>query len=219
MKIKAVIPVRGGSERVLNKNNRSFAGSNLLAYKIRTLLACEKLDGVLVNSDSDILLDIAKSEGAEIHKRDPYFASGTVPMNEVYENMAQVMNCDIILHAPATSPLVKSSTYDQLIDRYLERDTSKYDSLNTVSDVKEFLWQGNAPLNFDLNAIPKSQDLPDVVAFNWAAGIISRDLMISRKSVVGFRPDLVRLSHEEAFDIDTNEQFEFADFLYRKNRL
>ena len=59
--IKALIPVRAGSQRVKNKNIRPFADSSLLEIKIKQMQRIKELDGVIVNSDSDEMLDIAKS--------------------------------------------------------------------------------------------------------------------------------------------------------------
>ena len=53
MSIKALIPVRSGSQRVINKNMRPFAGSSLLEIKIRQMLRIPELDGVVVNSNDD----------------------------------------------------------------------------------------------------------------------------------------------------------------------
>ncbi|GAA5118457.1 acylneuraminate cytidylyltransferase family protein [Luteolibacter yonseiensis] len=219
MIIKAIVPVRAGSQRVKNKNIKPFAGSSLLELKIRELQACAHISEVVVNSDSDEMLELAANCGARPEKRDPYFASATVPMNEVYEYLAKTTDADVIVHAPATSPLITSATFDELITQFLGLDPAEYDSLNTVHDVKEFLWLGNAPLNFGIEAIPHSQDLPDVLAFNWAAGIMHRENLIRRKAIVGLKPYLHKLSHEEAFDIDTPEQFEFAEYLLRKRKM
>ena len=45
-KIKALVAVRSGSQRVKNKNIRPFAGSTLLEVKIRQLKKIKELDGI-----------------------------------------------------------------------------------------------------------------------------------------------------------------------------
>ena len=65
MKIKGLIPVRSGSTRVLNKNIRPFANSNLLKIKIEQLQRISRLDGIIVNSNSDEMLDMARTMGVE----------------------------------------------------------------------------------------------------------------------------------------------------------
>ena len=53
-KITAVVPIRKGSQRVVDKNLRPFAGSNLLAIKIENLKRVKGIDEILVNTDSDL---------------------------------------------------------------------------------------------------------------------------------------------------------------------
>ena len=49
MKIKALVAVRSGSTRVVNKNLKPFAGSNLLSLKLQQLKRIPSLDGIDVN--------------------------------------------------------------------------------------------------------------------------------------------------------------------------
>ena len=49
-----------------------------------------------------------------------------------------------------------------------------FDSLNSAHLVKEFLFKDNLPINYDLRHQPRSQDLPDIAALNFAINIISR---------------------------------------------
>lgn len=135
MTIKALLGVRSGSVRVKNKNIRPFAGTTLLEIKIRQMLRIPELDGVVVNSNSDEMLEIARRSGAETVKRDEYFASSTVPINEVYTNIAETFDADIMVYSNATNPLIKTDTIRSAISKYFEI-TDKYDSLNTAHPLK-----------------------------------------------------------------------------------
>lgn len=217
MQIKALIPVRSGSQRVKNKNIRPFAGSSLLEIKIKQMLRIPELDGVVVNSNSDEMLEIASRLGAETVKRDEYFASSSVVMNEVYENMAQNINSDLILFADATNPLIEDNTIRNVI-RFYKENSDVYDSVVTANSVKLFMWQNNSPLNYDADNKPRSQDLPNILALNYAAHIISRETMIRKKDIVGYRPYLYEISKIEAADIDDQTDFEFCEFMFKKNK-
>ena len=155
--IKALIPVRAGSQRVKNKNIRPFASSSLLEIKIKQLLSIKELDGVVVNSESDEMLDIAKALGAETYKRDDYYASSTVPINEVYRNIGETTTADIIVYANATNPLLKNESVSNAIKAFIKKD-SQYDTLNTAHLIKEFMWLNNKPINYELDNMPKSLD-------------------------------------------------------------
>ena len=171
--IKAIIPVRAGSERVKDKNIRPFAGSTLLEIKIKQLQQINRLDGIIVNSDSDKMLEIAKNLGVETFKRNAYYASSSVSINEVYVNLAQNCNSDIVLFVDVTNPLIKTETVNQVIDTYI-KNINNYDSVNTVNSIKMFLWQDGKPLNYKESEKPRSQDLPEIYAINSALNILEK---------------------------------------------
>ena len=216
--IKDLIPVRAGSQRVKNKNIRPFADSSLLEIKIKQMQRIKELDGVIVNSDSDEMLDIAKSLGAETIKRDSYYASSEVSINEVYVDLANHCDSDVILFADATNPLIKDDTVRLALKKYYD-NINEYNSCNTVNVIKMFLWQNGKPINYSEDKKPRSQDLPDIYAINSAINIISREDMIKYRAFVANKPFLLPVCDIEGLDIDNEIDFEFAEFMYKKYRM
>lgn len=214
-KIKALVAVRSGSQRVKNKNIRPFAGSTLLEVKIHQLKRIKELDGIVVNSNDDEMLEIASRLGCETVKRDEVYASNSVSMSDVYKNMAENINTDVIAYINVTNPLLKDETISQAINLYFE-NLEQFDSLNSAHLIKEFLFKDNLPINYDLRHQPRSQDLPDISALNFAISIISRKLMIESKNVVGYSPYIFNIDEVEATDIDNQIDFDFAEFMYRR---
>ena len=215
MKIKALVAVRSGSQRVVNKNIRPFAGSSLLEIKLNQLKRISNIDGIVVNSNDDKMLEIASNVGCEVVKRDEYYASNQVSMSEVYRNMAENVNADVIAYINATNPLLNDKTIVQAIENY-KKNISQYDSLNSAHLIKEFLFKENLPINYDLRHQPRSQDLPDISALNFAINIISREKMIECKNVVGYKPNIYIIDEVEATDIDNPIDFDFAEFVYKR---
>ena len=213
--IKALVAVRSGSVRVKNKNLRPFAGSSLLELKLDQLKRIKELDGIIVNSNDETMLEIAKKKGCETVLRDSYYASNHVSMSEVYRNMAENCDCDVIAYMNCTNPLLKDSTIETAIEKYMEMEG--YDSLNSAHLIKEFLFLNNMPVNYDLLHQPRSQDLPDYYALNFAINIIKRDDMIANMNVVGKCPWIYGIDEVEATDIDNEIDFEFAEFMYKKS--
>lgn len=64
MIIKAVIPIRSGSQRVKDKNLRRFSNTSLMEMKIQNLLQVPELDEIIVNTNSDEAIEIVKSHPA-----------------------------------------------------------------------------------------------------------------------------------------------------------
>ena len=133
-KIKALIPVRAGSQRVPKKNIREFAGSSLLEIKINQLKRISGIDEVVVNSDCDRMLELADRCGATAIQREPFFASNKVPMNHVWCHLAESIECDDIIYTNCTNPLVKDESYFKAIEQYLSLPEG-YDSLTTVNTI------------------------------------------------------------------------------------
>lgn len=217
MNIKALVAVRSGSQRVVNKNIRPFAGSNLLRIKLEQLKRISDIKGVIVNSNDDEMLAIAREYGCETVKRDAYYASNSVSMSDVYKNMAENCDCDIIAYINVTNPLLKDETIIKAIERFKE-NIGKYDSLNSAHLIKEFMFKDNLPINYDLRHQPRSQDLPDIFALNFAINIISKKDMIECKNVVGYKPLIYGINEIEATDIDNQIDFDFAEFVYKREK-
>ena len=213
MKIKALIPARSGSVRVPNKNIRPFAGSTLLELKIKQLLQIPALHGVVVNSNSDEILAMARKAGAETVKRDEKYATSDVPMNDVYKHLAENIHCDLVLFADCTNPLIKTATVEAL----LATPFGEHDSINTAHLIKENLWKDGKPMNYDPMYHPRSQDLPDIFALNFAASLIERKNMIACRNIVGKKPLLFKISGEEGLDIDNPLDFTMAEYLFQKS--
>lgn len=212
--IKALIPARKGSLRVKNKNLAPFCGSSLLELRVKQLQAIHKLDGIVVSSNDPSALEIAQSLGVETHERDDYFASDTISMNEVYENMASNIQCDDVLYALVTTPLVSTQTFKDAIETYAKLDNN-CDSITSVADVKDFLLKDGVPLNYGADKIPRSQDLPDIVKLTFSVSILPRLVMKEKRSCLGRKPYFFKVPQLEAIDIDTPLDFTMAEFLYR----
>lgn len=212
--VKALVAARSGSVRVQNKNIRPFAGSTLLEVKIEQLKRIQNIDGIVVNSNDEYILSLAKKLGVETVERSSYYASNEVSMSDVYKNMAENMDCDIIVYANCTNPLIKDETIYDIIDFYL--NNSQYDSVNSSHPIKEFLFKDNLPINYDLRFQPRSQDLPDIRALNFAVNVISKEKMIECKNVVGVMPYLYNINQTEATDIDNPIDFFIAEQIYNK---
>ena len=88
------------------------------------------------------------------------------------------------------------------------------DSLTSVTEVKNHLWQDDKPLNYDVRNVPNSQDLPDIKLLNYGIAIIDRKVMKEVRGVVGHKPGFWKTSDLESIDIDTEFDWMVAESLY-----
>ena len=159
--VVAVIPVRAGSRRLPNKNILPFGDSNLLVHKIRQLKSVPGIDSIVVSSDSDIMLQMARDEGVLIHKRAiEYCDEKTKTFNEVVQNVAENVNGDILMWAPCVCPLTTIENYVAALNTFAEKvlKTKEYDSVISGKMFKEYLWDDKKPLNYNpVRHVPSQQ--------------------------------------------------------------
>ena len=216
-KITAVIPTRAGSERVKQKNIRNFADSNLLEIKIKSVLKLKDeglIDEVMLNTNCPVSIETAQKYDLKYHKRDEYYASSKCDIREYWKDCAQNIDTEVLLLAQVTSPFISYMTYRECIAKFKQEEC---DSLMTVQKIKEYIWSGGEPLNYKWPKHPKSQDLPDDICFlTFGVSLIEKDYLLQNGNLVGQNPCFHELSGVEAVDIDTEQDFEFAEDLYKK---
>lgn len=214
MKITAVIPIRKGSQRVVDKNLRSFSGSNLLAIKIDNLKKVRGIDEIIVNTDSEKAIEIAQRMGVSFHRREDYYASSECSGSEFFEHLGLVTDTDVFAYCPVTSPFIKQETMESAIIRF--KEDSEYDCLSTVSLVKEFMWLDGKAINYNPLNAPNSQNLPAIEALNFGFTLIDRENLIRYRNIIGKTPQFIRTTEIESIDIDTPLDFFIAEQIYIK---
>ena len=145
MSITAIIPVREGSRRLKNKNVAPFVGTNLLVNKINQLQKVKEIDRIVVSSDSDMMLEMARLQGVSTHKRALEFCDEkSKTFGEVVAHVCENVEGDDVLWATCTAPLVFPRHYTEAIVKYHEALKEGYDSLVSMEIFKRYLWDDMA---------------------------------------------------------------------------
>jgi len=205
MSITAIIPVREGSRRLKNKNVAPFAGTNLLINKINQLKQVTEIGDIVVSSDSEMMLAMAKSQGVSTHKRAiEYCDEKTKTFGEVVAHICENVTGDDILWATCTAPLVFPKHYREAIDLYYNVALKQgYDSLVSMEKFKRYLWDDNGPVNYELGIkhVP-SQQLPPLYYVTDGILLAPRKKMIEWKYFHGTNPYRYILDKRTCIDID-----------------
>ena len=211
-KVTAVVAVRKGSQRVPNKNIKPFGDTTLLDLKLQTLLKVSNIDEIIVNSDCDEMIEIGKSYGVKTKKREEYFASSEASNSEFHGHIGKTTDTDYIFLAPVCSPFISSEKHEEAIEQFMN---SECDSLTSTSLVKGHLWLDGKPINYDLNNVPNSQDLPDIEMINYGITIVDKNIMKNKSRVIGDKPNFIILNEYEGVDINTPFEFQTAEIIYK----
>lgn len=218
--IVGLIPIKGNSERVPHKNLREFHGKSLLELKLEQLSNAVGFHKIIVSSESQKVLEIAKDYGFDVHDRDPKYSTSDVPMSEVYSYIASEIEGENIAWINATNPLAETHLYTEAVNLFREMDSS-YDCLLSAINVQENIFYNGVPVNFSPAPWPRSQDLHGLCSLTFVINILKRKDMIQWGSCVGSSPYFYYMDKLDSWDIDTQEDFDFCEMIYaqRNNKV
>ena len=101
-KIIAMVPVRAGSTRVLNKNTRKFANTSLLDLKLKVLKKVQGINQIIVSTDCEIAAEIANKKNVKIQWRNNYYAGSNITNDQHWLHIAKTTPGDIVFLAQVT---------------------------------------------------------------------------------------------------------------------
>lgn len=216
------LPARGGSERVINKNIRPFAGfsGGLLELKLKQLSQVHRLDEILVSSNDSQILEFAHrfakkndSRVRAIERPDEFGTSATSMERFIRDYIAHLDEDGTMLWTHVTHPFVTSSLYNEALDAYEAKRAEGYDSLVSATKIQKFLWRDGKPFNYDntTEKWPRSQDLEPVWEINHAIYIIPFALMRTLGDRMGPNSYFFRTHESVSMDIDWEDQFHLMD--------
>ncbi len=221
-KISIVVPVRKGSQRVLEKNTRDFSKikGGLTFIKISQLVQVRNIDKIIISTDDNNVEEIAKSFNDEriiVDNRPRYLASSKTTTEELVDYMFSLVPTGIVVWTHTTSPFVGKNLYENAIEKYLE-NLKKYDSLVTVTKLQKFIWSKDGPINYDRckEKWPQTQTIDPLYEINSGIFILDKNTYSKFKDRVGKKPFFYIFNWKQSFDIDWKEDFEIAEILWSK---
>lgn len=211
MSVVAIVPMKLNNRRLPQKNTKPFTnGKPLCYYILSTLLTIEDIDEVYVYcSNPDIKDYIPK--GVKYLARSSDLDQDTTKMNEVLKCFASDVKADVYVMTHTTAPFVKAQSIKEGLTAVL---SGEFDSAFAVKKKQEFTWQNGKPINYELNSIPRTQDLVPVFEETSGFYIYRSDVINKMSRRIGERPRLVEVGEIEGIDIDEKEDFLIADAIY-----
>ena len=210
-----VVAVRKGSQRIKNKNIRKFGNSSLLEIKLKQIRRIYKKANILLSTDCRKSLKLGKKYNTILDNREKKYCSNNIPMPKVYQYLAKKVKTKFVCYLHVTSPFLKDSTLLDALKKFANKNR-RYDSVATVTTLKEYLWRKKKAINYNPNKHPRSQDLEGLMALNFAINIVSTKFMKNKGRIVGKHFIPVNLNFPENIDIDDKWQFIIGDLIEKK---
>jgi CMP-N-acetylneuraminic acid synthetase len=211
--ILGVIPARGGSKGIPNKNLAPLRGRPLLAYTADAAKASTKLTRTIVSTDDEQIAACATSLGLEVLMRPAALAADDTPMLAVLQHAIDAMRAggfdtDMVVLLQPTSPLRRAEHIDAAVV-WLQR--TRGDSVVSVVEVPH-QFNPTSVMRLDdgllkpfLNgpAATRRQDKPRLYARNGPAVLAVHARVIESGSLYGNETWPLLMTPEESLDVDT----------------
>ncbi len=227
----AIVPARGGSQRLPGKNLRPLNGKPLIGYTIEAAQRSGCFDKVLFSSDDDRLLEVAEGFGAEAEKRPAHLAADTSKVLELICVLADrpelQRDFDIIALLLPTCPFRRPSD----LRAGMELLTREVDSVVSVTDY-EFPPQLGVRIEaesgllkglFDPSPLvtgdTRSQDQERILRPNGGFYMAWWDRFLENRNYFRGRVRPYIMPREYSADVDTQDDFDFAGFLLKNRKL
>ena len=220
MKVVAMIPARLGSKRIKKKNIRLLNGTPLISYIIRAALQSKCFDEVYVNSESDIIGNVALSEGAKFYKRSPELSSDETTNDEFVLDFVKNVDCDIIVQVLATSPFISLDEITAFVNKIRNENL---DTLISVKNEKIECVYNKEPINFNQKKVSPPSQLVNPVRV-YACGLMGWKTDNYIKNMLKYncgyhggdgKIDFFPIKGNSTIDIDTEEDFQLAEMIAR----
>lgn len=224
MKILAIIPARGGSKGVPNKNIKLLNGKPLLEYTAEIALQSKLLNEVIVSTEDDTIAAVAESMGIKIPFERPIeLAQDDTPTLDVIIHALewyQKNNCffDAVCLLQPTSPFRTIEFLDKAIEKFID---SGCDSLVSVQKVPheynphwtfEINEEGHLKIaTGERNIIPRRQELPMAYHRDGSLYLTKAEVLLEAHSLYGKSTAFIESDPEGYVNIDTMEDWKKAE--------
>lgn len=216
--ISAIIPMKKNSQRVPKKNFRNFCGKPLFTYVISTLLSLKSIDSIIINTDlndvDSLNLEAFNSDRIILYHRPTMLCGDDVSVNILIDDTIKHFQGDYFIQTHVTNPCISASTFEDAINRYFSSLTTHDSCISVNKYFSRFYNDEFSPINHDISELKQTQDLPPVYEDNSCFYIFSRDVINNFKRRIGNKPLLYTVPRLESVDIDTEEDFAFAELAY-----
>lgn len=205
--IVVIIPARGGSKGIPNKNIIDCMGKPLIAHSIEYAKESNLVTSIYVSTDDNKIEDVAMEYGAEIIHRPNSISGDTATTESAIEHFLEnISNPDIIVLLQPTSPLRPKGSLDIALEKMMSMG---YDSLLSLSSTHRFSWKINndeAIPKYDFKNRPRRQDISEsdqVYIENGSLYIFTYQNFIKHKNRLGGKIGHILFDEEFSYEIDT----------------
>tara|TARA_Y100000741_G_scaffold365227_1_gene360977 strand:+ start:1186 stop:1824 length:639 start_codon:yes stop_codon:yes gene_type:complete len=206
MNIVTIIPARGGSQGIKNKNIIKINGYPLIYYSIKASLD-SKVNSTYVCTDDEKIKKVSLKLGSKVLTRPSDLADNIIMPDPTLLYFASKISFDLLVFIQPTSPLIKKTYINKGIEMM---KSGTYDSVFTVTD-EHWLPRWNdkvKPINWDVNNRPRRQDMPLNFVENGMMYITKKETLLKSKLRYGGKMGFIKIPLIDSFQLDSIDDLE-----------
>lgn len=207
MKIVSFIPIKLNNQRLPGKNLLPLNGKPTCEYIFDTINAVDTINEKYVYCSDESIREYMP-QGLTFLKRDKYLDGFQVKGLEIIDRFVKDVDADIYVLTHVTQPFTKPSSIKAALDKVI---SGEYDSAFSAVELQDYMWMHGRPFNYDMKDIPRSQDLEPIYMETGAFFIFRKEVFTRLGQRIGNKPYIHVIDQFEAVDIDTAEDYEFAE--------
>lgn len=227
-KLLALIPARGGSKGIKDKNIIQLAGKPLIAYSIEAAKKSKYIDSIVVTTDSEKIAEVAKIYGARVpFLRPKEFAADESKTIDAVLHAIKTLNImketyDVLVLLQPTQPLRSVEDIDNAIDIYYKNHEAALVSVSVVDDspllIRSIDNDGKLINLLSLNSTCRRQDMPKYYKVN---GCIYINRIYDLDENTSFNDNSIPyiMRKEHSIDIDELSDLYLAEYYLKNNNL
>ena len=221
MKTLAIIPARGGSKGIIRKNLRFFNKKPLIYYSIQNALKSDKIDDVVVTTDSDEIIEYCKRFDIKIRKRPEYLGEDNITLDPVIFDAVEWYEKEngevsTIITMQPTSPLLSVETLNKAFEKFISENL---ETLISVEDNTHLEWiEKNNRFVQDYEKRLNRQWLPKKYK-ETGSFLISSRKVVSKDTRIGKKVGVYIIPSIEAIDIDTEIDWYVAESIAKRIKI
>lgn len=210
LKVVAFATIKMNSQRVPHKNILPIGSKPLCYHILETAKKVNAIDEVYVYCSDDNITQYIPNDVTFL-KRDVRLDGDAILAKDTYTAFINdVPDADYYIALCTTSPFTKVETLENALNEVL---SGRYDSAFTAEKHQTFAWYKGEPINYDPACVPRTQDMQPVYIETSAFFIFSKELWKKDGRRIGFNPYIATVDSIEAVDIDTWDDYNFAQII------
>jgi CMP-N,N'-diacetyllegionaminic acid synthase len=219
-KIVAIIPARGGSKRIKNKNLLELNGKPLIGYSIESAINSKFIDKIVVSTEDSRIKKISKKYGAEVVIRPKELSKDNSTTLSVLKNVLRFLEVkedffpDLVILLQPTSPIRKKGRIDEAINLFFKNSADMVISVSKRSLEPKWILEKTKKGTIDFSETNdfsriREQDQKDFFELNGNIFVYKKEIIKkSRKYPFGKKVYPLLISKKESFQLDDLEDLE-----------